>query len=133
MVELICVVAAHVYIEQCIDMLNVFKVNYKGHRMTFFEISLVFFVNLIMFVTLVWFSVARQRKFFSLISWRSKKPSAEMFLIQLKTALEKFIGMITHVSNIFLSINNSDIIIAPMIKVLYRIQQRLTSFNNGVF
>ena len=43
MVELIRVVAAHVYIEQCIDMLNVFKVNYKGHRMTFFEISLVFF------------------------------------------------------------------------------------------
>ena len=68
MVELTCVVAAHVYIEHCIDMLNVFKVNYKGHRMTFFEISLVFFVNLIMFVTLVWFSVARQRKFFSLIS-----------------------------------------------------------------
>ena len=133
MVELTCVVAAHVYIEQCIDMLNVFKVNYKGHRMTFFEISLVFFVNLIMFVTLVWFSVARQRKFFSLISWRSKNPSAEMFLIQLKTALEKFIGLITHVSNIFLNINNSDIIIALMIKVLYRIQQRLTSFNNGVF
>ena len=53
MVELICVVAVHVCIEQCIDMLNVFEVNYKGHGITFFEISLVFFVNLIIFVTLV--------------------------------------------------------------------------------
>ena len=35
MVELICDVARHVYIEQCIDMLNVFKVSYKGHRATF--------------------------------------------------------------------------------------------------
>ena len=130
MVELICEVAAHVYIEQCIDMLNLFKVNYKGHRMTFFQISLVFFVNLIMFVTLVWFSVASQRKFFSLISGWSKKPSAEMLQCWIKTALEKYIGLITGVSNIFLNINSSD---ALMIKVLYRIQQRLTYFNNGVF
>ena len=34
MVELICVVAAHVYIEQGIDMLNVFKVNYNSYRAT---------------------------------------------------------------------------------------------------
>ena len=56
MVELICVVAVHVCIEQCIDMLNVFKVNYKGHRVTFFEVSLVFFLNLIMslWFALVW-------------------------------------------------------------------------------
>ena len=53
MVELICVVVAHVYIEQCTDILNVFKVNCKGHRVTLFAVSLVFIVNLIMFVTLV--------------------------------------------------------------------------------
>ena len=72
MVELFCVVAAHVYIEQCIGILNVFKVNYKGYRVTFFKVSLVFFLNLIMFVTLIWFGVAGQRKFFSLISGRSQ-------------------------------------------------------------
>ena len=72
MVELFCVVAAHVYIEQCIDILNVFKVNYKGYRVTFFKVSLVFFLNLIMFVTLIWFGVAGRRKFFSLISGRSQ-------------------------------------------------------------
>ena len=55
MVELICVVAAHVYIEQCIGILNVFKVNYKGHRVTLFEVSLVFIVNLIMFS--LWFGL----------------------------------------------------------------------------
>ena len=54
MVELICVVVAHVYIEQYTDILNVFKVNCKGHRVTVFAVSLVFIVNLIMFVTLVW-------------------------------------------------------------------------------
>ena len=36
MVEVISAVEAHVYIEQIIDMLNVFKVNYKGHKATFF-------------------------------------------------------------------------------------------------
>ena len=55
MVELICVVAAHGYIEQCIGILNVFKVNYKGHRVTLFEVSLVFIVNLIMFS--LWFGL----------------------------------------------------------------------------
>ena len=89
MVELICVVAAHVYIEQCIDMLNVFEVNYKGHGMTFFEISLVFFVNLIIFITLVWFSVASQRKFFSLISGWSKQPLAEMLQCWIKNCSRK--------------------------------------------
>ena len=64
MVELIYVVAAHVYIEQCIDMLNVFKVNYKGSRATFVEVSLVFLqINLNMFVTLIWYSVAGRSKF----------------------------------------------------------------------
>ena len=55
MVELICVVAVHGYIEQCIGILNVFKVNYKGHRVTLFEVSLVFIVNLIMFS--LWFGL----------------------------------------------------------------------------
>ena len=32
MVEFICVVVAHVYIEQSIDILNVFKVTYEGKR-----------------------------------------------------------------------------------------------------
>ena len=52
MVELICAVAAYVYIEQCIGILNVFKVNYKSHRVT---LSLVFIVNLIMFS--LWFGL----------------------------------------------------------------------------
>ena len=63
MVSLICVVAAHVYIEQCIGMLNVFKVNYQGHRATFSEVLLVVLLNLNMFFTLIWFSVAGRRKF----------------------------------------------------------------------
>ena len=47
MVELICVVAAHLSIEQCIDALNVFKVNCKGNDVLVFEVSLVFLlVNL---------------------------------------------------------------------------------------
>ena len=47
MVELICVVAAHLSIEQCIDVLNVFKVNCKGNDVLVFEVSLVFLlVNL---------------------------------------------------------------------------------------
>ena len=53
MLELICVLAAHVYLEQCIDMLNVFKVNYKDHRVVFSEVSLVVLSNLNMFVTLI--------------------------------------------------------------------------------
>ena len=63
MVELICVVAIHVYIEKCIDMLNLFKVNFQGHRAIFSEVSLVVLVNLNMFVTLIWFCVAGGRKF----------------------------------------------------------------------
>ena len=38
MVELICAVAAQLFIEQCIDVLNVFEVNYKGNGATFFEV-----------------------------------------------------------------------------------------------
>ena len=57
MVELLCVVEAYVYIEQSIDMVNVFKVNYKGRRVTFFEVSMVFLLNLNVFVTLFWCSV----------------------------------------------------------------------------
>ena len=57
MVELLCVVEAYVYIEQGIDMVNVFKVNYKGRRVTFFEVSMVFLLNLNLFVTLFWCSV----------------------------------------------------------------------------
>ena len=49
MVELLYVVEAYVYIEQGIDMVNVFKVNYKGHRVTFFEVSMVFLLNLNLF------------------------------------------------------------------------------------
>ena len=118
MVELNCVVAAHVYIEQCIDMLNVFKVNYKVHRVTFFEVSLVFSLNLIMFVTLIWFSVAGQRKFFSLISRRTQIHWLKCCSVELKTALQKCIGLIIAVSNIFLNINNSNAIIALISKVL---------------
>ena len=63
MVELICVVAAHLSIEQCIDVLNVFKVNCKGNDVLVFEVSLVFLlVNLDMFITWIWFSVAVRRK-----------------------------------------------------------------------
>ena len=66
MVELICAVAAHLSVKQCIDVLdvsNVFKVNYKCDGVTFFEVSLVFLlVNLEMFVTWIWFSVAVRRK-----------------------------------------------------------------------
>ena len=52
MVELICVVEAHLSIEQCIYVLNVLKVNCKGNGNTFFEVSLVILlVNLDMFVT----------------------------------------------------------------------------------
>ena len=67
MVELICVVAAHVYIEQCIGILNVFKVNYKGHRVTLFEVSLVFIVNLIMFS--LWFGLVWLTKECFLVSF----------------------------------------------------------------
>ena len=67
MVELICVVAAHVYIEQCIGILNVFKVNYKGHRVTLFEVSLVFIVNLIMFS--LWFGLVWLTKEYFLASF----------------------------------------------------------------
>ena len=63
MVELICVVAAHLSIEQCIDVLNVFKVNCKGNDVLVFEVSLVFLLlNLDMFITWIWFSVAVRRK-----------------------------------------------------------------------
>ena len=63
MVELICVVAAHLSIEQCIDVLNVFKVNCKGNDVLVFEVSLVFLlVNFDMFITWIWFSVAVRRK-----------------------------------------------------------------------
>ena len=58
MVELLCVVEAYVYIEQGINMVNVLKVNYKGHRVTLFEVSMVFLLNLNLFVTLFSFSVA---------------------------------------------------------------------------
>ena len=54
---------AYVYIEQCIDRLNVFKVNYNGYRATFSKVSLVVLLNLNMFVRLIWFSVADRRKF----------------------------------------------------------------------
>ena len=58
-----CVVAAHLFIEQCIDVLHVFKVNCKFNGVRFFEVSLVFLlVNLDMLVTWIWFSVAVQRK-----------------------------------------------------------------------
>ena len=126
MVELFCVAAAHAYIEQCIDMLNVLKVNYKDHKVTFFEVSLVVFLNLIMLVTLIWFSVAGQRTFFSLISRRNQIHWLICCSVELKTGLQKFIGLVIAVSNIFLNINNSDTIIALISKVLYCIQQRLT-------
>ena len=61
--ELICVFAAHAYIEQCTDMLNVLEVNYKGIRATLLEVSLVFFLlSLDMLVAWIWFSVIGQIK-----------------------------------------------------------------------
>ena len=63
MVELICVVAAHLSLEQCIDVLNIFKINCKGNGVKFFEVLLVFsLVDLDMFVTWIWFSIAVRRK-----------------------------------------------------------------------
>ena len=54
MVESICVVAAHVYVEQCTDMVNGFKANYKDDGVTSREISQAFLLlNLNMLVT--WF------------------------------------------------------------------------------
>ena len=43
MIELMRVVVVHVYFEQRIDMLNMFKVNHKGHRATFSEVTLAYF------------------------------------------------------------------------------------------
>ena len=71
--------------------------------------------------------------FFSLISRRNKSHWLKFCSVELKTALQKFIGLITSVSNIFVSIIISDTIIAFIIKVLYRIQQRLMHFNSSVF
>ena len=52
MVELFFVVAAHAYIDQCIDVLNVFKVNYKDNYVTFFDVSLIsLLLNLNMLIT----------------------------------------------------------------------------------
>ena len=79
MVELICVVAAHLSIEQCIDVLDVFKVNCKGNGVMLFEVSLVFlFVNLDMFVTWIWFSVAVRRKLGQSHFQTELNPLAEM-------------------------------------------------------
>ena len=36
--DFICTVAAHLSIEQCIDVLNVFKVNCKDKDIMFFEV-----------------------------------------------------------------------------------------------
>ena len=41
MVKLICVVAVHVYTERCIDVLNVFKLNYTGNKTMLLEVSLI--------------------------------------------------------------------------------------------
>ena len=58
-----CVVAAYLFIEHCIDVLHVFKVNFKFNGVRFFEVPLVFLlVNLDVSVTWIWFSVAVQRK-----------------------------------------------------------------------
>ena len=50
---------AHLSIEQCIDVSNVFKVICKGNGVTFFEVLVVFLlVKLNMFVTWIWLIVA---------------------------------------------------------------------------
>ena len=57
--ELICVVAAHLSIEQYIDVLNVLQVNCKSNGVTCFEVSLVFLLaDLDKFVAWIWFSAA---------------------------------------------------------------------------
>ena len=59
LIELIFVVTAQICIEKCIDMLNVFKVYYKGNSVTFFKVSPVFLsLESKMFSTWVGFSVA---------------------------------------------------------------------------
>ena len=63
MVVLIEADAAHLSIEQCIDVSNVFKVICKGNGVTFFEVSVVFLlVKLDMFVTWIWLIVVVRRK-----------------------------------------------------------------------
>ena len=58
-----CVVVAYLFIEHCIDMLHVLKVNCNSTVLGFFEDQLVFLlVNLDVSVTRIWFSVAVQRK-----------------------------------------------------------------------
>ena len=44
--------------------------------------------------------------------------------VELKTALQKFVGLIFVVSNLFLGINNSETITFLISKVLYFIQQQ---------
>ena len=127
MVELLWLAAAHVYIEQCIDMFNVFKVNYvtRSQSDISWRLTIIFLkFNHVWF--LICFSVAGQRKFFSLISRRSLSHWLQCWSVELKTTLQKFVGLIIAVSNIFLNINNSDTIIALISKVLYCVQQWLT-------
>ena len=63
MVKLICLVAVHVYTERCIDVLNVFKLNYTGNKTMLLDVSLLFLLlDLNMFVTEIWFSVASRIK-----------------------------------------------------------------------
>ena len=64
MVDLICVVVAHLSIEQYIDVLNVLQVNCKSNGVTCFEVSLVFLLaDLDKFVAWIWFSAAVWIKF----------------------------------------------------------------------
>ena len=114
MVELIFVVVVHVYIEQCTDMLNLLKVNYKGHRATFSEVSLVVLLNVNMFITWIWFSVAGRRKFGCLIFRRSHSHLLKCCSVKLKAALQKLVGLIIAVTYTITAY------------VLYCIQQWLT-------
>ena len=57
-----CVVAAYLFIEHCIDMLHVFKVICSSTVLGFLRSLVFLLVNLDVSVTWIWFSVAVQRK-----------------------------------------------------------------------
>ena len=57
-----CVVAAYLFIEHCIDVLHVFKVNCNSTVLGFLRSLVFLLVNLDVSATWIWFSVAVQRK-----------------------------------------------------------------------
>ena len=83
MVELICAVAAHFYIEQCIEMLNVFKVNHKGN-IFWGLIDILLNLNMLCHMDLMWLD---EERLDSLISRRRQSHLLKSYSAELKTAL----------------------------------------------